>query len=232
MTWEMGEKFASLLKQLAEEKPRVLIITGKNEVFCAGGDLQLLRSFAEKSFAQNKSDMQKFYSFFLSVMRFPAPVIAAVNGHAIGAGLALACACDLRIFADEGKYSFNFVKLGIHPGMGSSYLAPKLLGTSLGNKLLFTGEVWNGQECASWGLATTACPKEKVEATSLALAQDISQSAPLALQELKASLTDWTEVQKHLKKEAKAQAMNFLSQDFRETLDSIQEKRSPVFRGL
>ncbi len=231
MTWQMGEEFEKAIMALKKDLPRVVIVSGRNSVFCAGGDLTLLRSFSTKTYRQNKRDMQKFYAFFLSVLKLQCPVIAAVNGHAIGAGLSLAFACDLRVMAKEGKYSFNFVRLGIHPGMGSSYLAPKLLGTSLGNRLLFTGETFNGEDAYRLGLSNHIVPMDSVYKTAFELAKEIANSAPLALQELKSNLYSWKEMEKSLAKEAKSQARNFLSSDFKETLQAVSEKRSPVFLG-
>jgi 2-(1,2-epoxy-1,2-dihydrophenyl)acetyl-CoA isomerase len=233
MTWKMGEEFKDCIEGISKMKvlPRAVILSGKNDVFCAGGDLNLLRSFSEKTYSQNKRDMRKFYSFFLSVRNLKTPVIAALNGHAIGAGLSLAFACDMRIFANEGKYSFNFTRLGIHPGMGSSFLAPELLGKSMGTRLLMTGETFSGLDALSWGLAIKAVPKSEVYHQSFEFAKYIASGAPLALQELKGNLYSWKLLDKALKKEAASQARNFLSADFRETLASVVEKRSPVFLG-
>ncbi|WP_425460495.1 enoyl-CoA hydratase/isomerase family protein [Leptospira ognonensis] len=233
MTWKMGEEFQTEINRISKLKilPRAVIISGRNDVFCAGGDLNLLRSFSEKTFSQNKRDMRKFYSFFLSIRNLQSPVIGALNGHAIGAGLSLGFACDLRFFALEGKYSFNFVRLGIHPGMGSSFLAPELLGKSLGSRLLFTGETFNGEDAKNWGLAVTSVPKNEVYAKALEFAIYMADGAPLALQELKKNLYQWKSLDKALKKEAASQARNFISDDFRETLTSVVEKRSPIFLG-
>ncbi len=233
MTWKMGEEFYSAVERIANQKvlPRAVILSGRNDVFSAGGDLNLLRSFSEKTYSQNKRDMRKFYSFFLSIRNLKTPVIGALNGHAIGAGLSLGFACDLRIFADDGKYSFNFVRLGIHPGMGSSFLAPELLGKGLGGRLLFTGETFSGLDAKNWGLAVDSVPKSKVYAKALELANYMAEGAPLALQELKQNSYQWKSLDKALKKEAASQARNFISADFRETLKSIVEKRSPIFLG-
>jgi 2-(1,2-epoxy-1,2-dihydrophenyl)acetyl-CoA isomerase len=233
MTWKMGEEFQNAIEKISKQKvlPRAVIISGRNDVFCAGGDLNLLRSFSEKTFSQNKRDMRKFYSFFLSIRKLQSPVIGALNGHAIGAGLSLGFACDLRFFANEGKYSFNFVRLGIHPGMGSSYLAPELLGKSLGSRLLFTGETFSGMDAKNWGLAVNSVPKTEVYAKALEFGKYLAEGAPLAMQELKKNIYHWKNLDKALKKEAASQARNFISDDFRETLTSVVEKRNPIFLG-
>ncbi len=234
MTWEMGEKFQKKISEIMQKPklPRVVILSGRNDVFCAGGDLNLLKSFSEKSFEENRKDMKTFYNFFLSIRNIPVPVICAASGHAVGAGLSLAFACDLRVFADEGRYSFNFVKLGIHPGMGASYTAPELLGRSRANQLLFYGYEMDGKTAKDWGVCMESVPKTQVLEKSREIAKDIARSAPLALQELKKNSYSEVELDKALEREAESQARNFLSQDFRETIASIAEKREPIFKGL
>jgi 2-(1,2-epoxy-1,2-dihydrophenyl)acetyl-CoA isomerase len=233
MTWEMGELFQKEMKTLSalKKKPRVILLSGRNDVFCAGGDLNLLRSFSNKTYSENKKGMQKFYNFFLSVRKVQIPILCVAKGHAIGAGLSLPFACDLRIFSDEGKYSFNFVKLGIHPGMGSSYTANELLGRSRANKLLFLAESLNGKEALEWGICDYSFPKDEIMEKSISIARGLCEAAPLALQELKKNIYSEKELQKALKWESKSQARNFISEDFKETLLSIQEKRKPIFSG-
>ncbi|MCC5815769.1 MAG: enoyl-CoA hydratase/isomerase family protein [Leptospira sp.] len=233
MTWEMGEIFQTEIEKISKEKelPRVVLLSGRNDVFCAGGDLNLLRSFSTKTFEENCIGMKTFYNFFLSIRRLKCPVICAAPGHAIGAGLSLAFAADIRVFADEGKYSFNFVKLGIHPGMGSSYTAVELLGKSRANQLLFLGEVLDGKKSQEWGVSSFSVPKDQVIAKGREIAESLALSAPLALQELKSNIYDDELLQIALKKESESQARNFISDDFKETIQSILEKRAPVFKG-
>jgi len=231
MTWEMGEEFYNYIQTLKnrEPRPRCLIISGRNNVFSSGGNLDFLKSFSVKSFEENKRDMFTFYNFFLSVRTLPFPVIAAVNGHAIGAALSLAFACDLRVFALESKYSFNFVKLGIHPGMGSSYLVKELFGLDRANYLLMLGEILTGQEAFRMGLCHDVVPFDDVTRRATELAINISESGPLALRLLKRNLSDYEALQAALRKEAEAQAENFLTKDFMESIKAIEEKRKAVF---
>ncbi|PJZ71689.1 enoyl-CoA hydratase [Leptospira perolatii] len=234
MTRDMGFEFKSHIDRLrtAKTAPRVLLITGKDEIFSAGGNFELLKSFAEKDFESNKRDMFEFYNLFLSVRDLEIPVICAANGHAIGAGFSLTLACDIRIFANEGKYQFNFVKLGIHPGMGSSYLTPELFGYSLANRLLFLADTITGEEAAKLGICYDSVPKNEVLQRATEIAISLSESSPLALSELKKNSYDREALNQALRKEAESQARNFLSGDFLETIKSLEEKRKPVFKGF
>ncbi|EQA45422.1 enoyl-CoA hydratase/isomerase family protein [Leptospira broomii serovar Hurstbridge str. 5399] len=232
MTREMGLEFKAHIDRLKKSPPRSVVITGKNGIFSAGGNFELLKSFAEKDFETNKKEMFEFYNLFLSVRDLEVPVICAANGHAVGAGLSITFACDIRIFATEGKYQFNFVKLGIHPGMGSSYLVRELFGTSLSNRLLFLAETLNGEECLKLGISYDSVPKDEVLKRATEIAISLSESAPLALSELKKNTYNREALNAALRLEAESQASNFLSKDFRETIKSLEEKRKPIFRGF
>ncbi len=232
MTVDMGKEFKAQIERLKKNPPRAVVITGKNDIFSAGGNFELLKSFAEKTFEINKKEMYEFYNMFLSVRDLHVPVICAANGHAIGAGLSITLACDIRVFADEGKYQFNFVKLGIHPGMGSSFLTKELFGAERANRLLFLAETLSGKECNKLGICYDSVPKDEVLQRATEIAISLSESAPMALSELKKNVYSREDLNAALRKEAESQALNFLSQDFKETIKSIEEKRKPIFRGF
>lgn len=232
MTWEMGEEFYEAIQSLKKRDtfPRCLIITGKNDIFSSGGNLDLLKSFASKTYEQNKRDMFKFYNFFLSIRTLSFPVIAAVNGHAVGAAFSLALASDLRVLTSEAKYSFNFVKLGIHPGMGSSFIVKELFGVDKANQLLFMAESITGSEAYKMGLCYDSVPQNDVVRRAIEIAISITESGPLALRLLKENTYNFDSLQDALKKEAEAQAKNFQTKDFLESIKAIEEKRKADFK--
>jgi len=224
----MGKEFAKLLKKVQKSPAKALILYGLGGVYSAGGDLKVLASFAENSIGKNASLLFDFYSSFLGILDLPIPVISAVEGHAIGAGLSLALASDVRVFSQEGKYAFNFLKLGIHPGMGSSFLAMSRLSPANGQKLLWLAEPIDGMEASKLGLATESLPQKQVYERALILGKKLAFGARSAQSELKKSLAiqHWKDL---LKRETQAQSLGFDHPDFRETLHSIQEKRPPHF---
>lgn len=234
MSPEMGQQFREKIRQIESSKnpPRCIILAGKNEIFSAGGNFDLLKSFANNDFETNRKFMYEFYNYFLCIRNVSIPVIGAINGHAVGAGLSLAMACDLRVFAFEGKYTFNFVKLGIHPGMGSSFIVQDLFGKDMANRLLFLCETHSGESAFQNRLCYDVVPKEEVLRRATEIAIDLSESAPLAVSALKKNTYDWDALQKALEKEAEAQAKNFISEDFKETIRSLEEKRPPEFKGF
>lgn len=228
---EMGMAFNNALQDLASRDPllRALVITGRNGVFSSGGDLGLLRSFAEKTQVENREFMEAFYRLFLRVRELPFPVLAAVNGHAIGASLALALACDLRYFVPTAKYAFNFVRIGIHPGMGSSFLVREVVGLSQAQELLLTGRTILGDEALRRGLCHGVFAADNMLDGVLEVAVEIATASPLAVRLCKKTLHHRGGLDEMLRLEAEAQAETYLTEDFREAMNAIQEKRSPEF---
>ncbi|MBI3395835.1 MAG: enoyl-CoA hydratase/isomerase family protein [Spirochaetia bacterium] len=229
---ELAMAFNRALDDLASHEPllRALVITGRNGVFSSGGDLGLLRSFAEKPAAENKEFMYSFYRLFLRVRDMPFPVLAAVNGHAIGASLAMALACDLRYFEPDAKYAFNFVRIGIHPGMGSTYLAIEAAGMAQAQELLLTGRTVSGDEMLRRGLCHGVYDGDVMLERVLAVAEEIAGASPLAVRLTKRSLfAAEAALNQALENEADSQAKTYLTADFKEAMKAVEEKRKPHF---
>lgn len=132
---------------------RVIILKGAKQNFSSGGDLSWLRDLRNNPAHVNADYMYSFYKSFLSIRSLPIPTIAHVEGYAIGAGACLALATDLRIMDQNAKIGFNFVKLGIHSGMGGSHLLSNVIGESRSKMALLTGKVFNAQEALHNGIA-------------------------------------------------------------------------------
>jgi len=233
MTLPLAQAFQAELQALLAEETyvRALVITGRHGVFSSGGDFQLLKSFAERDPEENKRFMLSFYRMFLDVRALPFPVLAAVNGHAVGASLALALACDLRYFVPDGKYAFNFVRIGIHPGMGSSFLLREVGGIHNAAELLLTGRFFSGEEALGRGLCHGLHSKGEVLDRTIEVAWEIAAAAPQAVRLCKRGLLQpgITNFEQALEYEASSQAQNYTTEDFREALRAIEEKRAPRF---
>jgi enoyl-CoA hydratase/carnithine racemase len=176
--------------------------------------------------------MLAFYSRYLSVTRLPVPIIAAVEGAAMGAGLCVAMACDLCVVDDAAKLGFNFTQLGLHPGMGATYLVPRRAGAQRAAELLYTGRRFSGRDAVPLGLALEAVPATEVRPRALTLARTIASSAPLAVRGLKQALgVDRVALQQALEHEAREQAISYGSADLAEGLAATSARRAPVFHG-
>lgn len=232
MDRETMPAFVEALDRAAEsEDLRCLIISGSGQTFCSGADFKSL------GLEENDSITQEFllevYEPFLKVQGIPVPVIAAMNGHAVGGGFGLALICDMRIASRDSKYGANFARLGIHSGMAVSYMLPRLVGLPLASELLFTGRLIDGKRTAEIGLANYALEKEWVVEKAWDLARAIASCAPVAVQLMKRSMLnnlDWNP-RGAVEIESLYQTRTFAMEDSREGIRALLEKREPDFHG-
>lgn len=233
MSEEMATEFSSALKELSkDESLRLLVIRGEGQAFSSGGDLDMLEAKTRQGKEENEKIMLKFYNSFLAVRELNVPVIAALNGHAVGAGLCLALACDIRVGKDGSKFGLNFVRLGLHPGMGVTYFLPRLIGSAFAAELLFRGMLLSAEEAYSIGLINHFYAADDFENELGLLIEDILSAGPESLRQLKQTLRDYSEedLASVLSREAKCQAINYASSEFVEGILAARGKRRPRFR--
>jgi enoyl-CoA hydratase/carnithine racemase len=233
MTPELLDAFSEAIDEArADQEIRSLVITGKGKCFSAGADL---RSSMQRTDLGKPSREASFamYEPFLKVLDVEVPVIAAMNGHTVGGGFGLALLADIRVANLDAKYGANFARLGIHSGLGISYVLPRLIGAAYASELLFTGRLIRGSEALRIGLVTHAEDADEVLPTAMQLARAIAGSAPLAVQQMKASIRRglrW-EIREAALEEAGLQAASLGTDDAKEGVAAILEKREPAFTG-
>ena len=234
MTDAMGAEICRAVDELnADATVRVVLVRGEGEAFSAGGDFSMLAARARLPEAENRAAMRKFYADFLSVRALRVPTLAVIAGPAIGAGLCFALACDLRVAAAGVKLAASFVRLGLHPGMGATYLLPRLIGPAAAADLLLTGRAIDSDEALRLGLVNQVHSRDALDVAARALAAQIAAAGPLAVAQTKATLTTASdrELDSALDREAAAQAIDFGTADFAEALQAAAERRAPRFRG-
>jgi len=241
MTQVLGEAFAARVARLAEStEVRALVLTGAGRAFSAGGDLDMIGERAQEAHARPvvgrravRDGMRNFYGLFLAVRDLPFPTVAAINGHAIGAGLCVALACDIRVVAREARLGLNFTRLGLHPGMGASWTLPRLVGPALAAELLYSSRLIDGEEAARIGLANRALPAAEVLTSAHATAREIADCAPRAVRGVKRALARSLEVRlgDQLDFEASEQALCFETQDVLAGIEAAKERKTPRFEG-
>ena len=231
MTEALGDAFAAAVQRVrAEASVRAVVVTGAGGAFSAGGDLAMLEHLRTVAFDDARAHMLAFYARYLSILDVAVPTIAAVAGPAIGAGLCVACACDLVVVGRTSKLAFNFTALGLHPGMGATYFVPRRVGAQRAADLLFTGRRFDGDEAARIGLALDVVDDGDVLARARALGASIAAQGPFAVRDLKESLgIDRAALRAALEREAFAQARSYASDDLREGLAAARERRAPRF---
>src|SRR5262245_18176363 len=234
MSERMGEELAVTLGEVeARGDVRVLVLAGAGESFCAGGDMALIEANTRRDVEARRQVMRGYYERYLSLLRLPIPTIAAVHGHAVGGGLALALVCDLRYAADDACLSVNFTRLGLHPGMASTLTLPRAIGAARALELFYTGRVVSGREAESMGLVNRAVPRAELMATALETARSIAAGSPLVVRMLKRAVYQGLEsaVAAAVEYEAFCQAITFGSEDLQEGLLAARERRAPRFVG-
>jgi len=233
----MGEELERAVDEIRSDgSTRAVVLTGAGKAFCAGGDLAMLARDAGESGATGPSmgaTPREFYDRFLSIRRLQVPTIAAINGPAIGAGLCLALACDLRVAASGATMGMTFVRVGIHPGMGATVWLPTLVGVAKAWELLFTGRIIDAQEAYRIGLVNGVVARDKVLAEAEIMASEIASAGPVAVRLLKETLRRSLDegLSRALEDESRQQARSFQTEDAKEGIRALMERRPPRFEG-
>lgn len=233
MTPELLDGFAAAIQQVQQiEGLRCVVITGKGNCFSAGADFRSVlqrdghgRVSGEKSFAM--------YRPFLSVLELEVPVIGALQGHAVGGGFGLALMCDLRVAHLGSRYGANFARVGLQAGMGISDVLPRLIGVPRALEMLLSGKLISGATGAEWGLFNHATDADEVLPKALAMADEIAQAAPIAVRLIKQAVyanLGWNPRQA-ARREAFEQAATLATEDCREGVAALLEKRPAKFEG-
>jgi len=191
-TTEMGDEITRAFRSVQrDDRVRVVILTGAGRAFCAGVDLEHLKaheSGANASKGPRLGEEDFLRKLPLEILESSKPVIAAINGHAVGVGMTMVMPCDLRIAAEEAKLGFVFARLGILPGLGSTHLLPNLVGMARAQELVLTARKIPGTEAAAIGLVNEAVPADRVRARARAVAEEMLEIDPIVLAYAKRAL--------------------------------------------
>jgi enoyl-CoA hydratase/carnithine racemase len=226
------KELMKIVEELAHSKAtRVVIITGAGEkAFCSGADLKERRTFTED---QVRRYIHMIRETFTAIERLPRPVIAAVNGVALGGGMELALACDLRVADERAIFGLTETSLGIIPGAGGTQRLPRIVGKTKAKELIFTARRIDAAEAEKIGLVNQVVPKGKLMEAALDMAAMINENAPLALAQAKFAIDYGLEVDLStgLALETKAYEALIPTKDRIEGLNAFKEKRKPIYRG-
>lgn len=234
MSDEMTASWSAAVAELAADRSvRAVVVTGEGSAFCSGGNTSWIASEPDATVDRLRSRMLPFYRAWLSIRSLEVPTIAAVNGAAIGAGLCLALACDLRYAATGAKLGVPFVKLGMHAGMGGTHLLPEVVGDAHARDLLLTGRVVDAEEALRIGLVSRVLEPAGFLDDVLEIAAGVARNAPIATKLTKLALLDGghADIESALQWEAMAQPITLATEDLHEGIRASREKRPPDFRG-
>jgi enoyl-CoA hydratase/carnithine racemase len=235
---DMVDALVAALDRLnADTAIRVAILTGAGKAFSSGGNLNRMGQPGELG-GGDPAETPRGYK--RGIQRIPlafqaleVPIIAAVNGPAVGAGCDLACMCDIRIAAQGARFAESFVKLALIPGDGGAWLLPRAVGFSKACEMAFTGEPISADEALACGLVSKVVPDAELMAAARELAAKIARNPPQALRMTKRLLVQGRDMRldQHLEAAAAFQALAHTTADQREALAAFRESRPPVFTG-
>ena len=234
MSDEMTASWVTAVDALVDDRGvRAVVVTGAGTAFCSGGNTGWIAGEPEASVDYLRTRMLAFYRAWLSIRRFEVPTIAAINGPAIGAGLCLALACDLRYAASGALLGAPFVKLGMHAGMAATYLLPQVVGEAHARDLLLTGRTVDADEALRLGLVSRVLPDDGFLDGVLETAAGVAATAPIASRLTTAALRGGghADFESALQWEALAQPVTLATADLQEGIRAAREKRRPTFSG-
>ncbi|MFL6022912.1 MAG: enoyl-CoA hydratase/isomerase family protein [Marmoricola sp.] len=235
MSDAMTESWVRAIDELAEDRDvRVVVVTGEGSAFCSGGNPAWIAGEPDAEVDYLRTRMMAFYRAWLSIRKLEVPTIAAVNGHAVGAGLCLALACDIRYAATGAKMSAPFVRLGMHPGMAATYLLPNAVGDAAARELLLTGRAVEGEEALRIGLVSQVFAADVFDAEIQAIAEQVAGTAPIPSRYTKVTLRDGghRDFESAVQWEALAQPITLATADLQEGVSAAREKRAAEFKGV
>ena len=220
-----------LLKCQEDESVKVIILTGKGKAFCAGGNVKAMAEAQEPEefLGQLSGSIHKPVHRIYNMEKV---VIAAINGHAIGAGCGLAMACDLRYASKKAKFNMGFMKIGLAPGCGT-YFLPKLVGKAKAAELIYLSETIDAEAAEKLGLINHAVEPDDLMPQVMNIAEIIEKGPTLAIGRAKTllRLSERSQIEEHLAAEKHMISISGSTVDFREGVDAFAEKREPKFEG-
>lgn len=226
-------EFLAAIERIHDDaQVRCVILTGNGASFCAGGNINEMKRQSSPEVTQmsiRQEYRRGIQRLTLNLFDLEVPVIAAVNGHALGAGLDLACMCDIRIASEQAKFAESFIKLGIIPGDGGAWLLPRIVGMSRAAELAFTGDMIDAQTALAFGLVSRVVPHEDLMSTALALAHRITQHSGHGVRLTKRLMREalHSRLDTLLELSAAYQAIAHKTEDHAEAVDAFLEKRPP-----
>lgn len=233
-----GDEFLAVANAINRDMEcRVVILTGAGRAFSAGGDVKAMQNktgtFGGTTPAISDGYRDNIHMMLRALYGLRVPVIAAVNGPAIGLGCDVACLADIRIAADTAKFGVTFLKLGIIPGDGGTWILPRVIGMSRAAELFYTGDVIDAATAKDWGLVSRVVPADSLMDEARSLAGRIALLPPHSLRQTKNLLRQGqqTSYDTALELAANTQAMMHTTADHAEGVAALIEKRAAVFKG-
>jgi enoyl-CoA hydratase/carnithine racemase len=231
---EMITLWNDYLKQArGDNTVRIIIVTGTGDTFCSGGDIREMAEGKLQSWDMKSFLWDGVHRIILTLEDLDKPVIAAINGPAMGAGMDMAIMCDMRVCSENARFAESYINMGVVAGDGGAYFLSRLVGTSKALELLLTGKVITPEQALQWGIVNRVVPHEDLMKETVALAETIANKPPLAVRMMKRAVyqAQTGSLRSHLDYISSQMALLTETDDHREAAQAFLEKRAPVFTG-
>jgi 2-(1,2-epoxy-1,2-dihydrophenyl)acetyl-CoA isomerase len=236
LTTQVAQEFLAAVPEARRNGARAIVVTGAGRAFSAGGDLREMQKIAEQ-----EGKVEAFFDEPLSLLnecillirQSPVPFIAAVNGAASGGGCNLALACDLVIAGESSRFNQAFIKIGLVPDCGGTFILPRLVGWKRAAELMMTGDVTSAGRALEMGMINAVVPDDELIPAAMAMAEKLAQAPTAAIGKIKELLeaSAANDYGGQLEVERMAQIQSGQTKDFREGVAAFLEKRPPKFVG-
>lgn len=238
LNWRILKEATEVLDQAgSDDSVKVVVITGGGRGFCSGADLAPPMEGDDPEPPMDRrlklTPFRGFGRLALTIRNCPKPVIAAVNGHAVGAGFTMALAADIRIASENAKFSSIFVRRGLMPDSGITYFLPRLIGTGKALELMYSGDIIDAAQAEKMDIVNRVVPHDELMPAAMGLAKKIAQGASMPIEMTKQAVYhgQTTDLETQLAFEAWAQELCHVSHDYKEGKTAFLERRDPAFRG-
>lgn len=212
-----------------EHECRAIVLASEGKSFCAGANFHARAARGEEV----PGTTNRLYQNAVRLFACAKPIVAAIQGAAIGGGFGLSLVADFRVVSPDARFGANFVKLGIHPGFGLSYTLPRIIGIQKASLLFYTGRRITGEQALEWGLADLVASPDLVREQAVKLAREIAECAPLAVQSTRATMRRGIveAIKAQTDHEHAEQSRLFLTEDHKEGVKAVSERRTGNFKG-
>lgn len=233
-TWPMIDRWAEALTAAQlDDSVRAVVLTGTGRGFCTGVELSVMAGVGGEPIDQKRMLTHRVHKVVRAVQDLDKPLICAVNGLAVGAGMDMALMCDIRLAAESARFREGYILIGLVPGAGGAYFLPRLVGTARALELLWTGDWVSAQEALEMGLVTHVFPDEELFEQALALANRIGANSPVAVSMMKRAVYQSLDIDLRTSLDLVSSHLAVVqsTEDHDEAASAAHDRRTPVFKN-